>query len=86
MKGYHKAVLVISQEFVTDIWNNDDVSLHSISKTEPDMLNRVGIVLLLDQSEVPVSLRGVTCIDTRVDGWWTRLICQLCSFGKFIFK
>ena len=81
MKRFLRTVIVMSSHFV-NAYNDEDcplVEINCLRDFEGSLENYV--VVTLDHSETPEKLRYVTCIDARINRWWSRLISQLCSDG-----
>lgn len=82
-----KTVIVISKDFINDIWlnnsNNGSMQQSVFAGCDFSPLNTDLIIMIMDDCDVPKALMKFVCIEVKKQmNWWTKLIGQLCSIGK----
>jgi len=78
-----KTVLVLSPDFLNDIWNNvSDIKI--LAGPNYQLIERDLVAVMLQRCDVPGMLFDVAYVDALNSDWWPGMIGLLTAqFGKF---
>ena len=70
-----KTVLVLSSDFVGELWNSTDPPL--LSERDVLLVHKDLVLLLMQDCDIPTVLGDLVYVDTGQEDWWTQLVARL---------